>query len=186
MKTATNVTASNKLAAYLETGKKVQGLKGYVGIEHSNGCYCDNDETPEVFVLVEVLKLITSEEDCGLKVLVKPYAGQGSFKINPQEWFDTPAAISEKRDLLDRQRKAKDEYEAITSHHFAHKQRLALESYVALLPKHAHDAIKIDLKENNLKIETLTLGQIVHYARAAVCTMHSLMGDNIPHLLRKN
>ncbi len=144
----------SKLHEALKQGTSPVGLKGYVATDFYDA---EMEEVP-IIIKVEITEL---KADCnGVSVMVKPAAGNGTFKISPCKWFDTPtqfeAKLEAERILLE----AKEAWDHIMGHSLmtARKDRLL---NLAIQSEGLLNTLKSELIEAGFASEETTENQLL-------------------------
>jgi hypothetical protein len=166
-RTKTTNAKPSKLKAFLESGKNISGLVGFVPMTD------DEDGIADVFVKVKCMGLST-KSGCSVSVLVKPFAGTGQFTISPCKWFDTPADVTAARELRAKQDAATEDYSNIMRHSLHSSRRLALAELIDALPKVSRSRVMADIEDRKLTTRTLDTNNVRQYARAACLEKHGL------------
>ena len=72
------VSNKNVLQQYIEEGKSIAGLVGYV----KTTLYNDDEELP-ICLKAKIIRQQMTEKGCGIVIVATPISGDGEFVVNP-------------------------------------------------------------------------------------------------------
>lgn len=168
------------LSEHLKAGKSIKGLIGFIAINKE-----DEDGDP-VYIKIQCLGLKTpgTEDefscDSSLKVLGEVIGTGSLIAFNVCDWLDSIKDVEAFSAKNRAKSQARLDFQSITQHHFVARKRIALMAYIEdKLNSTDKTALKEDIKEKKLSLNTLGESEVKEYAAAAVKLANNLNPDDV-------
>lgn len=137
-------TNTNKLQQYIEQGKDVKGLTGYVKTTIKG----DDTEEP-VCIAVRVTGQQVLENGCGIVVTAVPIRGLGEIKVTPCSWIDDKKHLEGLREYTLRVKKADDILMNMFQSGYVSENKSAVLDYIAGMGKDEIQLLRREMQERH-------------------------------------